>query len=470
MSKGESRRIVDSLLFDLPFTAAPARLDNPDVGLTRVIALAGRSAAHAAEVTVLDVSDHRLIRSGIELFHRVVDGRGDWRLRSHGWEPSLEGDRTVPFAHGDLPDELADLVLPFRRRGALGPIAAISYERQTFEFRAESGAQPSCWLRDSRATVRRGGVTTSRYRELTIEPGPGGLTQQQADWLAGSLLAAGGTQVDAFPNLAARLGTPATGLSDYPEPRSIEPKSTFENFVESVLDGRLRELIMADLAARCGSSRAGARLIEIVGGLRAELTGLAPTLDQEWLAELTDELDWLVDALAETRGESDRLRSLLRRERYLRLLDLLVTGSRAPKVNDDLTDQPSAQTLAWLLSEGVDRLLQTLHALNPESPTADWAAAARQAIEVRRLERISRAVLPKRIRRTAKRMRPLAEQLIIAREAGAAATEAQRQARFATPADAFEFGAAYERQRQRERTAQEAFFELWAKTREKADR
>lgn len=466
MSKGKPSRVEDSLLFVLPFTANPARLDNPELGLTRMLALAGRSAAHAAEVTVLDVSDHRLIRSGIELFHRVVDGRGDWRLRSRGWEPALSGDLTVPFAHGDLPGELADLVLPFRRRGTLGPIAAVSYQRQTFEFRSDADDQPCGWLRDSKATVRRGGVTTARYREIVIEPGPAGLTLEQADWLGGSLLAVGGTRVESFPSLAARLGTPATGLSDYPEPRPVGPDSTFENFVESMLDGRLRELIMADLAARTDAPGAD-DLIEIVGGLRAELTGLAPTLDPDWLAELTDELDWLVGALAETSGEPDRLQSLLRRERYLRLLDLLVTGSRAPKVDEERTDQASAETLVWLLGEGVDRLLTTLRELSPASRDADWAAAARQAIGVRRLERVSRSVLPKRSRRTAKKLRPLAEQLIIARDAGESAAEAQRQSRFATPAEAFDLGRVHEREQQRQHAAQQQFLQLWADLSEK---
>ena len=72
------RGAAAGLLFDLPYTTAPARLDNAEVGLLRPIALVDRSATYAAEVTLLDVADHRLIRSGLELAHRVIEGRGDW--------------------------------------------------------------------------------------------------------------------------------------------------------------------------------------------------------------------------------------------------------------------------------------------------------------------------------------------------------------------------------------------------------
>lgn len=450
------------LLFDLPFTAAPGRLENPDIGLARVVALAGRAATYAAEVTLLDVADHRLIRSGVELAHQVIDGRGDWSLRAPDWQPLLPAERIEPFAVGDLPEDIADLVMPFRRRGALGPVAAISTERQTFEFRGPDGDQPLGYLKDERVTIRRGGVTTARYRETTVDT-TGALTAEQAAWLTGVLQAAGGTRVTGFPTLPSRLGTPATGLTDYPDPRPVSEKSSFENFVEAVLAGRLRELITADLSVRCDQPGAADVVISVATGLRGDLNGLAAALDPDWLAELDEELGWLISTLTDAGADGDRLRSVLRRERYLRLLDLLVSAVRAPEVNTDVSDLPAAETLSGLLSDAVHKLIKDARKIGAGSSAEEWAAAALSAEAVARIDGLARMVLAKRDRRAARKLRRVIESLVRGRTEAESADEAQRQARFVTPADAFELGRAYQRHRQRQAEAREDFFGAWQK-------
>jgi hypothetical protein len=459
----KARAAGTPLLFDLPFTANPARLDNPAIGLAKVVALAGRDAGFAAEVTVLDVADHRLIRSGIELAHRVIEGRGDWYLRAPDWQPLLPAEHTEPFAVGDLPSDISDLIMPFRRRGALGPVAAISVERQTFELRPADGTQPLGHLQDERVTIRRGGVTTARYRETIIDP-VGGLTVDQQDWLAGVLIDAGGTRVDRFPELATRLGTPATGLTDYPEPRPITERSSFENFVEAVLAGRLRDLITADLSARAAGSEAVDRIRTVAAGLRGDLNGMAAALEPDWLAELDEELDWLLSALDGAGVGDERVRSVLRRERYLRLLDLLVSAVRGPQVDADVADLPAAETLAGLLSDAVHKLLKDASGLESRSRTADWVTAALSAEEVARIDSLARMVVAKKKdRRTARKLRRVIEYLTEVRSQAEAADEAQRQARFAAPSDAFELGRAYQRHRQRQAEARDSFLEAWAK-------
>ncbi|GAB3920463.1 hypothetical protein GCM10011575_44640 [Microlunatus endophyticus] len=452
----------EPLLFDLPFTAVPARLDNADLGLARVVALAGRDTTYAAEVTLLDVADHRMIRSGLELAHRVIDGRGDWCLRAPEWQPLLPAERVEPFAVGDLPDDIADIVLPFRRRGALGPVAAISIERQTFEFRAADGDQPLCYLQDDRVTIRRGGVTTARYREITIDPA-GSFTAEQEIWLVSAMVAAGGTQIEGFPALATRLGTPATGPTDYPYPRPVDEKSSFETFVEAVLAGRLLELITADLSARGDEPEAGELLQSVVSGLRGDLNGLASALDPDWLAEIDEELGWLVSALEGTSNEGDRVRSVLRRERYLRLLELLVSAVRAPRVEAEALDLPAAETLAGLLADAVAKLIKEADRLGPRSRTEDWSVAALSAEEVARIDGLARMVVAKRDRRAARRLRRPIELLIEARAQAEQGDDAQRQARFSTPADAFELGRAYQRHKQRQAEARDAFLDAWRK-------
>lgn len=460
MSRAERR--AGPVLIDMPFTAEPPRLANPDLGLTRVVALAGRDDSYAADVTLLDVADHRLIRSGVELAHRVIDGRGEWYLRAPNWNSLPPRERIEPFAHGDLPEDLADLVMPFRRRATLGPVAAIAYERSAFELRGPGDQQADHLgrLLDERVTIRRGGVTTVRYREIRLVPGPVPLSDEQSSWLIATLESAGGTVVEEFPTLATRLGTPATGLTDYPEPRPVGPDSIFENFVESIFAGRLRGMIAADMAARTGEVAATARLIESANVLRDTLHALAPTLDPDWLADLEEELDWLQSALTDAGDDLDRVRATLRRERYLRLLDLLVTGVRGPRVDEDQADRPVAEILGRLLDDAVDRLLRHVEELGPDAADQEWAAAAAVAEEVGRIDRLSRGVLPKRARRAARRLRPAITQLIMVSDAGAAAAEAARRAGSANASEAFELGREHERNRHRRAIAQAEFADL----------
>ncbi|HEV2929610.1 MAG TPA: hypothetical protein VGW74_13025, partial [Propionibacteriaceae bacterium] len=58
--------------YDLPYSAAAPRLINPDLGLHNLVARAGHNAAYSIDVTLLDAPDHRLIRSGVLLAHRVL--------------------------------------------------------------------------------------------------------------------------------------------------------------------------------------------------------------------------------------------------------------------------------------------------------------------------------------------------------------------------------------------------------------
>ena len=65
-----------SRLFDMPYSAAAPRLLNAELGLHSLVARAGHHAGYSMDVTLLDAPDHRLIRTGVLLAHRVLDGRG----------------------------------------------------------------------------------------------------------------------------------------------------------------------------------------------------------------------------------------------------------------------------------------------------------------------------------------------------------------------------------------------------------
>ncbi len=48
------------------------------------------------------------------------------------------------MSQADLPQEFADLVMPFRRRATLGPVAALTCERREFFFKDGTGAWWRC--------------------------------------------------------------------------------------------------------------------------------------------------------------------------------------------------------------------------------------------------------------------------------------------------------------------------------------
>ena len=114
-------------------------------------------------------------------------------------------------------------------------------------------------LRDDKVTVRRGGLTTARYREVMITPIGQGLNDEQAAWLDRALVQAGATQVPRFPRLVTRLGAPATGPTDLPVPVPFDAAAPFKRFVSQLMARRLREIVKADLAIRGGDLSARRR-------------------------------------------------------------------------------------------------------------------------------------------------------------------------------------------------------------------
>lgn len=336
---GEVRR------FELPFTASATALTNPELGLVSVAQRRGQHAAYRMDVTLLDAPDHRLIRAGILLAHRVADGWGEWYLSAPRWVPLLPDELTEQMGHSDLPESLANLVRPFRRGATLGPVAALTTERVEYVLRG-SVPEPLAILRNEAVTVRRGGVATARYREVTLTPSAGA-TDAQVQWLTEALLATGATRVDSFPSVAARLGAPATGLTDLPDPGPWDRRSPLEDSVSSIFAGALLELTRADLACRSGKSNSGRKLIKRLRAVTHQVGGLGPVLDGRWAAELRDDLAWSVrelplpDDSAEGGGVGIDL-GKLNGERYLSILDRLAQAIRSPKLGDSSRLQTGA--------------------------------------------------------------------------------------------------------------------------------
>jgi len=469
-----STKAAGQRLYDMPYSAAAPKLINPTIGLHHLVARAGHNAAYEIDVTLLDAPDYRLTRSGVLLAHRVLEGRGEWFLTAPDWYPLLPKDRIETMGDTDLPEEFAELIRPLRRRATLGPVAALRCERREFAMRDDAGVTLAL-LRDDKVTVRRGGLTTARYREVMMTPVGPGLTEQQDAWLDRAITQAGATSVPKFPRLVTRLGAPATGLTDFPAPRPFEADAPFEMFVSQLLGLRLRQIVEADLAIRGGNLVAAERLSTQADQLRMELKGLSFVLDTDWVEDLYDELDWITldfdprsSDPAEAAKAQEALVGRLHSERYLALLDRLVTATRGPKLGDtSILD--TSKVLTDLLGSVVTRIRRVVDRLTPDSPPQVWEEAWRSVGQVQWVADISTHVMAAETERIQRRLAKSQQLLDQIHDLQLQAEEEMEAAAEMTVQQAFEAGRAYERRLEEVSRIKTAFLALWSKTARKLE-
>lgn len=472
----------------MPYSAPAPRMINPPIGLHNLVARAGHNAGYDIDLTLLDAPDHRLIRSGVLLAHRVLEGRGEWYLGAPDWVPLLPKERIDPMSQGDLPQELADLIRPFRRRATLGPVAAIRCERREFALRDDRGTTLAL-LRDDKVTVRRGGLTTARYREVMMTPIGPGLTDEQDFWLSQALAGAGATRVEKFPRLVTRLGAPANGLTDYPEPPPADGSTPFGVFVTGLLGRGLHQLIGADLALQADRPGSTAELGRTAAQLRTGILTVAPALDPDWISDLGDELGWLVgeaDAAAAApattdhgfghrhdRGPAERpelahLKAALRSERYLALLERLVRASRASRTGRSRT-RPTRDVLQEMLNRAWRRLGKTTDRLRDGDAATTWEDARGELDQVLRICDLLEQLEPGSLGSARRRLEKTAALLDAAGRAATTLQLTESQVDEVSPREAFELGRRYEHELTSLRSSREAFEAAWAKTAKKLD-
>ncbi|GAA1391959.1 hypothetical protein [Luteococcus peritonei] len=438
-----------TLRFEMPFTMGDPSLVTPELGIARA-QLKGRKNSFAMDITLLDSPDHRLLRAGIVLAHRVIDGLGEWYLDAPGWGPWLPTRRTEKLgAAGDLPQEFAALVRPFRRHAPLGPVAAVGCQRREWQLLAEPDEQLAT-VRDDKLTIRRGGVTTARYREVTIRPEQA-MTRAQRDHIVDAMLAAGGTPVEDFPSLAERIGAPATGLTDFRGPRPRDRDASLEGFVSWLFSKRLDGIMRADLQLRSGGSDDMDLLRAELADLRREVRSLSFALEPHWREQMEAGIEAVLGTLA-SRGIAQL------GDEYFTVLDMLVVAIRAPRLGDQ-SQQHAQEALLQQATRGATILFDRAHGLNLAAADDRWAATLMSASQMHALARTLRLLFGK----GAKRLEAtLEEALALLRAAQMPPTLHEPHIDLDwDPVSAFQEGRHFERRRQEITAARRHFLEQW---------
>jgi len=441
----------ERLLVELPFPAVLPRLASSELELRNLAARAGAGEAELT-VTLLDAPDHRLIRSGVLLAHRVADGAGDWYLSLPGW---VRGKRTAPAdeqitpldGEGELTLAFRTAVQPFLRHGTLGPVAALTVESIDYALRDLSGATLGV-LRDEKVTIRRAGLTTARYREVTLTTPPGApLAPERRAWLVESLALVGATEVTEFPSLVRRVGAPATGPSDFPDPSDIDPGTT-AGLVTQVVAAGLRDLVRS-LAAEPGSGEAP----DPSATLADRLGALGPALDPEWTGDVVNALrGWSADGalpVPEAAAETT--------ERRLVVLDRLVAAVRTPPLVAGVESDPR-RLLSRLQADAVEEVRERCGRAHIHGDDGAWDGAATAVTDATAVVRLAAEIGVPKSRKRLKRLARLREQLERCRDPYVVEFRARAAA---DPDTAFELGREYERHRQRIEQARRVVVDDW---------
>ena len=374
-----------------------------------------------------DTSDLRLARWGITVRHRTGDGDG-WTVKLPDGEagPALaRRELTFPGPVATTPPaDVTAMVLAYTRSEPLAPVARLRTHRTGVELLDAEGV-PVAEVVDDEVSVYDGQRLAGRFRELEVELDP--LAQAELlPRLVAVLEQTGAGQADQVPKLVRALGARA---SEPPElvVGGLSGRSTVADVVRDAMVASTIRIIRHDPGVRIGDdpedvhqARVGARR------LRSDLQTFRPVLEPSWVEVVRTELQWLGAELGAVRDADvllERLRrqadalpdrdaagvaALVRRlarqrevaraslldamssQRYLRLLDLLVAGSRSPGVLPAAA-APAAEALPALAAGPWKKLKRAVDGL-PDYPADDALHAVR--IRAKRCRYAAEAAAP----------------------------------------------------------------------------
>ncbi len=429
--------------FETPWHVHAPEFTSEALAIDRVVLL-DNGAAGQVTVTVLDTPTERLLHAGVMLAQRAVGEVGEWFVWAPDWEPWLPGEHTGPIASdsdSEMPDEVDELVAPFRRGATLAPVVSCTRVRSRYGILDESG-ETLAVLTDDRITMRRGGIATGRFRETTFDVSR--LSPHQRDFIAEQMAQIGAVRVDGFRDLFTRVSQVA------PEPvraGKSPADQTTTGFLSWLLARRFRLILAADLALSNGEAADPGLLADRLHEFRGELDALRGIIDESWRADQLGRLDAL--AAAEPR-------TLTGRVEYDQLLDALDLAARIPRV-DENADDDAGKALGGKLAAGIADLRAIAdHAVEHPDADATWEQALVVADDTLGLARVARPAITK-----AKRTIKLLARIVDALADTRGPERSPDQVAALTPEQAYQAGRDDERAGARAVAARAAFAKEW---------
>jgi hypothetical protein len=365
----------------------------PQVGIVSIRTRL-RTGSERQVCTVVDTADLRLAGAGILLVHRVVDGLGEWVLRSSGWEPYLRPETVEPFGHGDLPEEFSALTSPFRRLAPLGVQGRLMSDAREFTAVGASG-EVLATLRDETLTAQLESVPSAEARVVTLTKKDA--SRKQFGTLVSALEAAGGRRVTVGGPLGL-LGE-RFGSGEYTVPERFLPDMTMHELVQGALRRRVRRVIEAELAFRRGmDSTPSVLYVQLERALRT-FDGLSWASRAD-TAELRADVEWVL----QHHGAAPF------GERYLSVLEGLLAFAREPQLGD-WDSRPAAAALAQETDAALLSLVNRGRRLDRHAPEQRWQKARASALHASRITRVARQFFGSRARGLRRRLEMIVSEL-----------------------------------------------------------
>jgi CHAD domain-containing protein len=261
------------------------------------IAGAQEPKSYQLDATYYDTSGLDLLRSKMTLRRRTGGPDAGWHLKL----PSVQGARTevgLPLSAGDpgdVPAELAGLVLGAARGRELVPVARLVNDR-TVRHLQDAAGTTLIEVADDHVTATPllgGAAKPSQWRELEAEIIDG--TRDQLAATVDVLMSAGASKASSASKLARALGY---------EPPTAKRSKSAGAVVLSALGRQRDRLIAADRGIREGSEAAAAALHDARSAarrIRAMITVYAPLFEGDTIPTLRSTLQEFGSTLSNAR-------------------------------------------------------------------------------------------------------------------------------------------------------------------------
>lgn len=354
-----------------------------------------------------DTDDLRLARHRITLRRRTGGHDDGWHLKLPHADEATRDEVHAPLGTpGEVPEELASLVLGITRGRTLRPVATLVNERRP-TLVADADGVPLAEVTDDRVKVKHAGKVTARFRELEVEAAEG-RSNDDLQPVVDALVAAGASP-STFASKAVRaLGPGAVAPPDVVHPGPVASTDPASAAVTALIATHVGAFLTQDLRLRRELPDAVHQMRVAARRLRSGLKVFAPLVDEVWAKELANEVGWFAGELGASRDRevlearllegmalidapgAAKATKIIRRElghdeaeafaqvqqamlsdRYLALLDAMVAAARDPQLTE-AAEASVVDALPPLVRSAWKRLKRDVRALRQKSADEPW--------------------------------------------------------------------------------------------------